>query len=214
MQCHVAVSQESNPQQAAQIVSRSVHEAFDEQTCHLACVFFSPHFSAELPSLIEIIHQHLAPQVLIGCMGAGVIGGTQEIEEHPGLVLWGLTNPSLTITPFHLTPKKDGEVISLDGWPVMPEGHQGSQTFLIFADPFSTPIDELFSLLADHSPSSVAIGGIASGGMDEGESRLILQDNVIESGVVGVALQGDMKIRTDSVTRLSTDWRTVCCDES
>ncbi len=196
MQCHVAVSQDSNPQQAAQVVSRSVHDAFGGIGCDFACVFFSPHFTEDLKSLVEIVRKNLSPKILIGCMGAGVIGGTQEIEQHPGLVLWGLSNPSMQITPFHLTSKKHGEELSLEGWPDMPEEHAAPRTFLLFADPFSTPIGELFTLLDHHAPGSSAIGGIASGGMDEGESRLVLNEHIFESGVVGVAIQGGVEIRT------------------
>jgi len=196
MQCQVAVSQDSNAQQAAQVVSRSVRDAFGGIACDFACVFFSPHFSDDVQSLVEIVRKNLDPKILLGCMGAGVIGGTQEIEEHPGLVLWGLSNPSMHITPFHLAPKMNGEEFSLEGWPDMPEGHAAPQTFLLFADPFSTPIDELFTLLDHHAPGSLAIGGIASGGMDEGESRLVLNDQIMESGVVGVAIQGGVEIRT------------------
>ena len=196
MQCHVAVSQDSNAQQAAQVVSRSVHDAFGGIVCDFACVFFSPHFSDDVQSVVDIVRKNLDPKILLGCMGAGVIGGTQEIEEHPGLVLWGLSNPSMHITPFHLIPKKNGEEFSLEGWPDIPEGHGLPQTFLLFVDPFSTPIDELFTLLDHHAPGSLAIGGIASGGMDEGESRLVLNDQIIESGVVGVAIQEGVEIRT------------------
>jgi len=196
MQCHVAVSQDANPQQAAQVVSRSVHDAFGGKGCDIACVFFSSHFSEDVQSLVDIVRRNLAPKVLLGCMGAGVIGGTQEIEDHSGLVLWGLSHPRMQVTPFHLTPKKNGEAISLKGWPDMPKGHQAPQAFLLFADPFSTPIDELFALVDHHAPGSAAIGGIASGGMDEGESRLILNDKMIESGVVGVAIQGGVELRT------------------
>jgi len=196
MQCQVAVSQDLNAQQAAQIVSRSVHDAFGGRGCDFACMFFSPHFSEDLPALVEIIHQNLEPRVLVGCMGAGVIGGTQEIEEHPGLVLWGLSHSNTKILPFHLIPKRNGEDISLEGWPELPEGLQVPQPFLLFADPFSTPIDELFALLDHHAPGSLAIGGIASGGMDEGESRLVLHDKIFESGVVGVAFQGGVELRT------------------
>ncbi len=196
LQCHVAVSQDRNPQQATQVVSRSVHDAFGGAGCDFACIFFSPHFSEDVSSLIEIVQKNLSPKILIGCMGAGVIGGTQEIEEHPGLVLWGLSNPMMHITPFHLTPKKNGEEVALDGLPDIPKEYMGSQTFLLFADPYSTPINELFSLLESHAPGSAAIGGIASGAGSEGESRLILNEHIFESGVVGVAIQGGVGIRT------------------
>ena len=196
MQCHVAVSQERNPQQAAQVVSRSVHSEFGGIGCDLACVFFSPHFSEDVQSLVEIVRKNLDPTILLGCMAAGVIGGTQEIEEHPGLVLWGLSNPNMQIIPFHLTSKKNGESFSLEGWPDIPEGQATPQTFLVFVDPFSTPMDELFALLDHHAPGSSAIGGIASGGWDEGESRLVLNEHIIKSGVVGVAIQGGVELRT------------------
>ena len=195
MQCHVAVSQDSNPQQAAQVVSRSVHDALGGLDCDFACVFFSPHFKEDVQSVVEILRKNFNPKILIGCMGAGVIGGTQEIEEHPGLVLWGLSNPSMKITPFHLTPKKNGEKFSLEGWPDMLEEPAATRTFLFLADPFSTPIDELFTLLDHHAPGSSAIGGIASGEMDEGESRLVLNEQTFESGIVGVAIQGGGEIR-------------------
>ena len=58
-----------------------------------------------------------------------------------------------------------------------------------------------------------AIGGIASGGMDEGESRLVLNEHIIESGVVGVAIQGRCGNTNGRVAGVSTDWRTICGDE-
>ena len=195
MECYVAVSQNSNVQEAAQIVSRSVQDAFEGRGCDLACVFFSPHFAHDGQSLLAIIRKNLGPKIVIGCMGAGVIGGTQEIEEHPGIVLWGLCSSQMQITPLHLIPKKNGETFTFEGWPDMPKGKEGTPAFLLFADPFSTPIDELFALLEHHAPGAAAIGGITSGGINERKSQLILQDKIIETGVVGVAIQGNVKIR-------------------
>ncbi|MCA9422521.1 MAG: FIST C-terminal domain-containing protein [Nitrospira sp.] len=196
MQCHVALSQESHPEVAAHAVAASVYEALGEAECHLAFVFFSPHFSSDIQRMVDIIHEELRPQTLVGCMGQGIIGGDQEIEEHPGLVLWGLRSTDMNVVPFMLTPKTEGEVISLDGWPLGIESTALPHTFFLFADPFSTPIDELLSLLEEYAPGSSAIGGIASGGMDVGESRLVFNREILESGVVGVAVQGGVKIRT------------------
>jgi small ligand-binding sensory domain FIST len=95
-----------------------------------------------------------------------------------------------------LTSKTEGEAPSLEGWPVGLESTARPHTFFLFADPFSTPIDELLSLLDQHAPGSSAIGGIASGGMEVGESRMVLNRDIIGSGVVGVAVQGGVEIRT------------------
>ena len=196
MQCHVALSQEAHPEAAAQAVAVSVYEALGQVECHLAFVFFSPHYSSDIQRMVDIIHENLRPQVLVGCMGQGVIGGDQEIEEHPGLVLWGLRTTNLRVVPFKLTPDTEGEEASLNGWPVALEATTHPYTFFLFADPFSTPIDELLFQLEEHAPGSSAIGGIASGGMDVGESRLVLNRDIIGSGVVGVAVQGGLEIRT------------------
>ncbi|MEJ2230544.1 MAG: FIST N-terminal domain-containing protein [Nitrospirales bacterium] len=192
----MAHSQESNPELAAQAVSQALHEALGEAGCNLAFVFFSPHFSSDIQSIITMIHEKLRPQTLIGCMGEGVIGGEKEIEEHPGLVLWGIRNAGMEVVPFMLSPKTEGEASLLEGWPVELSSTAHPHTFFLFADPFSTPIDQLFSLLDQHAPGSSAIGGIASGGMDVGESRLVLNREIIGSGVVGVAVQGGVEIRT------------------
>ena len=196
MDCHVALSQESDPEVAAYAVSQSIHEALGGGVCHLALVFFSPHFSSESQRMIEVVHETLRPQALIGCMGEGVIGDEKEIEGHPGLVLWGIRNTGMHVVPFMLTPKAEGETPSLEGWPVGLESTAQPHTFFLFADPFSTPMEELFSLLDQYAPGSSAIGGIASGGMDIEESRLVFNRKVIGSGVVGVAVQGGVEIRT------------------
>jgi small ligand-binding sensory domain FIST len=196
MQCHVALSQELNPEVAARAVAQSVREALGEAGCHLAFIFFSPHFSSEIQAVIEEIYENLCPQTLIGCMGEGVIGGEKEIEGHPGLVLCGIRNSSMQVVPIRLTPKTEGDASSLTGWPDELESSPHSHTCFLFADPFSTPIDEVFSLLDHHVPGSCAIGGITSGGSDVGESRLVFNREIMASGVVGVALQGGVEIRT------------------
>jgi small ligand-binding sensory domain FIST len=52
------------------------------------------------------------------------------------------------------------------------------------------------SPLANRSPGSIAIGGLAGGGRNLGENRLLLDDQVFEGGLVGVALSGPVTIRT------------------
>jgi hypothetical protein len=63
MQCHVALSQELNPEVAARAVAQSVREALGEAGCHLAFIFFSPHFSSEIQAVIEEIYENLRPGV-------------------------------------------------------------------------------------------------------------------------------------------------------
>ncbi len=196
MSCFVAVSQETSSELAATSVSIEVSSALGGTGCDLAFVFFSPHYSSTISDIIQRIHQQLGPKTLVGCMGAGIIGGKEEIEEEPALVLWGIQHSGMEVVPFSLTPKREGESLTLQGWPQSLQSSASSYTLLMFADPFSTPIDELFSMLDQHVPGSPAIGGIATGGMEEGDIQLVLNTDVISAGVVGVAIKGGMQVRT------------------
>ena len=83
-----------------------------------------------------------------------------------------------------------------EGWPQELESLSDRPTFLVFADPFSTPIEDVFEKMEERCPGAPAIGGIASGGTDLGENRLVLNDRIVEEGLVGVALWGPVWIRT------------------
>ncbi len=196
MNCHVAISQNTNSDLAAQTVAQEVCSGLGNETCDLAFLFFSPHFSPHLESILTCIHERLRPTTLIGCMGTGIIGGKEEIEEEPGLVLWGIRHAGMEVIPFSLTPERHSETLTLTGWPEQMTPQPDLYTLLMFADPFSTPIDELFALLDRQAPGSPAIGGIASGGMDEGETRMVMNTAILSSGVVGVALRGGVQVRT------------------
>jgi small ligand-binding sensory domain FIST len=45
------------------------------------------------------------------------------------------------------------------------------------------------------SPPSAAIGGMASGGPGPGQNLLITEEGVVDSGAIGVAIEGDVEIR-------------------
>ena len=81
----------------------------------------------------------------------------------------------------------------MPGWP---EPGLEDSTFLLLADPFSTPIQEVLSLMDDRYPHGKAVGGLAGGGQDSGENRLLLNDQSFDGGVVGVQLTGPITVRT------------------
>ena len=56
----------------------------------------------------------------------------------------------------------------------MPGWRAGTREFdfLLIADPFSTPMQEILSLMTDRYPHGKVGGGLAGGGQDSGEKRL------------------------------------------
>jgi len=131
-------------------------------------------------------------------MGEGVIGPFQEYENTSVVSLWAAHLPAVRMVPLHLTFHEEGtqSPYVLEGWPQELESLSDRPTFLIFADPFSTPIEHVFEKMEERCPGAPAIGGIASGGTDLGENRLVFNGGIVERGLVGVALWGPVWIRT------------------
>lgn len=198
MQFHVAIARESGAEQAAQALVASVREAFDRTPPDLVCLFFSPHYANASSDLVETLNRQLAPRVMVGCMGEGVIGPFEEYENASVVTLWAAQLPAVQMASFHLTfhEKATQSSYLLEGWPQELESLSERPTFLVFADPFSTPIEEVFENMEERCPGAPAIGGIASGGTDLGENRLVFNGNIVKEGLVGVALWGPVWIRT------------------
>jgi small ligand-binding sensory domain FIST len=164
----------------------------------LACLFFSSHYAERAEELSDAVCRTLTPRVLLGCTGEGIIAGSEEIERAAAVTLWTAHLPDASLTPLRLSAGQDGGPLgfSVEGWPDGLGHDPEPPVFLLFADPFSTPMDEVLSLVADRTPGSSAIGGLAGGGHDLGENRLLLNDAVHDGGLVGVAISGSVSVRT------------------
>jgi small ligand-binding sensory domain FIST len=71
-----------------------------------------------------------------------------------------------------------------------------SPHFILLVDPFTPHVEDLISGLDYVFPETSKIGGLASGGSSQGSNTLILLDQVYRSGIVGVALSGDIAVDT------------------
>jgi len=196
MQYHVAVSKETDVEKAVEALHESTVQSLGQKSPDVAFLFFSSFFSEEANTLQSFVQEKLSPHHLVGCMNNGVIGDAEEFEEQPAIILWSAVLPNVTVTPIRLTASEREGRLSLKGWPQDFLDHSQRPYFFLFADPFTTPIDEVFAAIDQDSPGSLAIGGIASGGTDSGENRLMLNQDLYDSGVVGVALSGQIEVRT------------------
>ncbi len=197
MQFHVAIARDSDAAQVAQALITSVREVFGQTPLDLACLFFSPHYADASHELVDALYRQLAPRVMVGCMGEGVIGPAEEYENKSVVTLWVAHLPAVQMAPFHLTFQEEKEQsFILEGWPKALDSLSDRPTFLVFAEPFSTPIEDVFQKIEERCPGAPAIGGLASGGADLGENRLVLNNKIVEEGLIGVALWGPVAIRT------------------
>jgi small ligand-binding sensory domain FIST len=191
-----SVSREARSREAGAAVAQAARRGLDGKQADLACLFFSPHHAESAEELVEAVREELTPSLLIGCSGEGVIGGGEEIESAPAVTLWTAGLPGVALTPFRLTADRDDYGMSLTGWPGRLDESPEQPSFVLLADPFSTPMDEVFALLSERCHGAPAIGGLAGGGQDQGGNRMVLDGDVHDGGLVGVAISGPVSVRT------------------
>ena len=195
MQFVSAVSKERNATEAGRALAGQIECSLQNGPIDLACLFLSSHYAEHAEELSSAVFDRLSPRVLLGCTGEGIIAGSEEIESAPAVTLWAAQLPGTSLTPWRLSGAQERGDVGVMEWPDL-HATSESSTLLVFADPFSIPMDEVLLGMADHCPGSVAIGGMAGGGHDEGENRLLLNEGIYESGLIGVAISGDVSVRT------------------
>lgn len=192
MRFAVALSKEQETEIAAKTLVEHIQPQIDRDSIDLACVFFSSHHAAQADHLTEVLRETLGPRCLLGCSGEGVIAGKEELETDPAITLWTASLPNVDLSPIRSSFSPTQDQFQLAGWP-NPEGAEA--TFLMLADPYTTPVHEVLGLLEDRYPGAKAIGGLAGGAQEAGENRLILNGDVFDGGIVGVRLSGAVEIR-------------------
>jgi len=150
----------------------------------LAVLFASEHFFGSAEDLVAAVAEQAGPVPLIGCVAEAVAGGAREIESDPAVSLWLAADAGPVETyamEFVRTPSGG----AFGGYLFGPEP---AGAHLMLCDPFTFPAADLLSHLNEHIPGTVVMGGMASGGLRRGQSRLFLDGRVLTDGAVGAHL--------------------------
>lgn len=192
----VALSTNSDTAQACHEVCAEIREK-QAGAIDLVMVYYSPHHLRAVKEIGKQLNQELSPKCLLGCSGETIIANDKEIESSPALAVWvGAWNKSVQLSPFHLYMEKTSEGMSLLGWPDAFVGLDPSQSaILLLADPFTFPIDFFLDSVNSENTGLPIIGGMASGINGVGQCRMLLGDEKLDQGAVGVLLEGAVSIR-------------------
>src|SRR5436309_4918498 len=155
----------------------------------LAFLFVAPQFEDELEAIVESANASLGGGLLLGCVAGRVIGGRTEVEDAPAVAAWAATLPGVNIRPFELTYAEEPEHGVFEGLEEVPTREPAS-VLVMLADPYTFPAHLLLDHLNEHAPDLPIVGGMASGGVVEGRTRLILGDEPLSEGAVGAILEG------------------------
>ncbi len=193
MNAGAALVLESDPRAAGSRAAAEARTAVGELPPSLAVLFASPHFLHHAQEVLDAVHAETGPVPLIGCVAESVVGGSREVEGEPAVSLWlaaGLGDVETFSMEFVRTTA--GGLYS--GWRFDRDRDRDrpepSALHLMICDPFTFPADALLDHLNTGAPGTLVMGGMASGGLPAGESRLFLDDRVVTEGAVGVRLGG------------------------
>lgn len=182
-------------------LQRAVSEAADQvrggldRAPSLTLAFASGQYGPDLKYVPELLLAELGKTLVMGCSAGGVIGGGREIEHEPALALTAAVLPGVDVRPFFLDRMPAGSTAR--SWTEslgVPAG--GANCFVLLPDPFTFESEPLLRGLDTWYPDAVKIGGLASGASEPGSSMLFLERTAYRTGVVGVALAGDVRVDT------------------
>lgn len=190
------LSTQSEPDVAISVAVAAIRDQLGSEAADLVLIFASGHGPEAWEVFLPIIRDAYPEANILGCSGGGVIGGGREVEGQVSLSLTAAVLPDVAVMGFHYTAEEAMTVEQAAHWwsehlGLEPE-HQPS--FLLIPDPFSCDPIRLMAGLDRAFPGQVKLGGLASGGEEPGDHVLILNDQILHDGAVGVALYGDIEV--------------------
>ncbi len=188
------MSSDKDWRKAAAEAARAARAKLGPSPCDLALVFVSEAWNDfDASELAPILAKELAPLHTLGCNASGVISGRREVEGKPAIAVLAMRLPGVKVHSFALTPAEmakmeNGQalVAALDLYPT------DAPKFLAFGDPLSCDPEVLTGLINGGYPGAPLVGGLASGSQLKKTSWMLLNGELIEKGVAGVALTGDV----------------------
>ena len=172
---------------AGEAARRAVGEArasLGDASPSFAVLFASAHFSGSAGALADAVAEETGRLPLIGCVAEAVAGGAREVESGPAVSLW-LAADVGPVETFAMEFVRTPSGGAYGGYRFGPDP---AGLHLLICDPFTFPASDLLAHLNRQVPGAVLMGGIASGGLAQRQSRLFLDGRVLSSGAVGAHL--------------------------
>jgi small ligand-binding sensory domain FIST len=179
-------------EEAASAARQSLGDAAD-----VGLLFISSHHAAAADEIAQQACDAIGTSNLLGCTGEAIAGTAREVEEDPALSLWLARWPAARLTAMHLNFERTPEGGALKGWPDELAGEWPAGSFVIaLGEPFSFPADFLLERMNEDRPEVAVIGGMASGGSQPGENRLLLGPTTHAEGAVALHVSGPVRLKT------------------
>jgi small ligand-binding sensory domain FIST len=186
MRIGAALSTDPDPAKATAEAVGEARSRLGGAGVSLALVVASRHHAPSAEVVSESVRVKARPERVIGCVAETVVGDDREVEGGPAVAVWLASLPK-PVETFHMEFVSTSEGGVFAGYRFE---EAGPGPYLLIGDPFSFPTDLLLGHVNQSLPGTVVMGGMASGGMGPGDTRLFLDDRVVDTGAVGARLPG------------------------
>ena len=214
-----ALSTKTDSDAALEEVSRGLLAGLagpDARAPDLVVAFVSHHHGTAIESLGPRLAQATGARVVIGCTGEGIVGSTREVEKGAALSVFGGLLPGTELRPFVVQARREAE--ERIGFTKMPEvADRARASVLLIADPFTFPAAEYLEALNRDLPGVPVVGGMASGGNGPGQNLLLTREGIVESGAIGLVVEGDVEVRpvvSQGCRPVGKPWVVTACKEN
>jgi len=169
--------------------------ARQEGSWDLLLLFVAGKAPPEMELLAEGMHSAWPEARLVGCGASGTIGGGQENYQGCSATVLAGELPGVAVESFRIRPDDlDEDPLSFLG-SLIPVSDV-PPSFVVFADPFTFPVEPFLSGMNTTFPGCPVLGGMASAGGRRGQNRLFLNGRSSSRGLVGCSLAGALQVST------------------
>ncbi|HEU4516280.1 MAG TPA: FIST N-terminal domain-containing protein [Steroidobacteraceae bacterium] len=170
--------------------------ASDDAQFDLAIAFVSAAYGSAIEKLPQLLRPHLGKALLVGCNAGGLIGGGSEEEEEPGIALLCGRLPDALLTCRHLEQAALPPLSASreQWWELLDLAPESEASFLLLADPATLDAEACSRGIDRAFPGSTVVGGLTSGALDPGASRLVGGEEVHRTGAMLLAMSGNVTI--------------------
>ncbi|MBA3543008.1 MAG: FIST C-terminal domain-containing protein [Chthoniobacterales bacterium] len=179
-------------------VIAAAEEAFAECGGQPSCgfLFLSPSWLPQIDEVLDLVRLHGRVPLLVGSVGAGLIGRSQEAEGVAGMSFLLVRLPETKLTPILISSQQIEESTGPAYWlATIGISPDEVDSWIILANPFAPDLERWLAEWNVAFPEAPSIGGLSSGDNESGVSSLLLDGEVVDAAVLALAIKGG-KVRT------------------
>jgi len=179
-------------------VAAAAEEALAECGGQPSCgfLFLSPGWLPQIREVLDVVRLHGRVPLLLGSVGAGLIGAGREVESGAGMSLLLVRLAETKLSTIRISAEQIEESTGPAYWQMETGlGPEDVDSWIVLANPFAPGLENWLAEWNVAFPSAPCIGGLSSGISGSGENALLLDGELIDAAVLALAIKGK-RIRT------------------